>query len=149
MRKGEGRWNRPANTFTRWSRPPESYTCFIRSNLADAKQNKRSSVSHRKIQNVSNHRLEIMIIFLSSRRCRRQEKNKISKISPRHAIFSQLLACVVIRHAGALTLRCGTGTAARRAFEPPTEDGSRTNRFDRQFQFRESHTEAEMNKNSD
>ena len=37
-------------------------------------------------------------------------------------------------------------TAARGAFEPPPEDGARTKLFDREFQSRESHTEAEMKK---
>ena len=66
-----------------WSRPPKTFTCFIRSSPADVKQNKkhsssadvkqnqkrsspadveqnkRSRVCHRKIQNISNYRLEI------------------------------------------------------------------------------------------
>ena len=44
--------------------------------------------------------------------------------------------------------RCGTDTAGRGAFGPPPEDGARTKLFDREFQFRESHTEAETEKNS-
>ena len=44
--------------------------------------------------------------------------------------------------------RCGTDTAGRGAYEPPPEDGARTKLFDREFQFRESHTEAETEKNS-
>ena len=38
-------------------------------------------------------------------------------------------------------------TAGRGAFEPPPEDGARTKLFDREFQFRESHTEAGTKKN--
>ena len=37
-------------------------------------------------------------------------------------------------------------TAGRGVFEPPPEDGARTKLFDREFQFRESHTEAETEK---
>ena len=44
--------------------------------------------------------------------------------------------------------RCGTDTAGRGALEPPPEDGARTKLFDREVQFRESHTESEMGKNS-
>ena len=42
--------------------------------------------------------------------------------------------------------RCGTDTAGRGAFEPPTESGPWTKLFDREFQFRESHTEPETKK---
>ena len=47
--------------------------------------------------------------------------------------------------------RCGTDTAGRGAFEPPTEDGPRMKLqvFDLEFQFRESHTEAETEKTPD
>ena len=45
--------------------------------------------------------------------------------------------------------RCGTDTAGRGAFEPPSEDGARTKLFDREFQFRELHTEAETEKTPD
>ena len=45
--------------------------------------------------------------------------------------------------------RCGTDTAGRGAFEPLHEDGARTKLFDREFQFRESHTEAETEKTPD
>ena len=44
--------------------------------------------------------------------------------------------------------RCGTDTAGRGTFEPPPEHGARTKRFDREFQFRESHAEAETEKKS-
>ena len=40
-------------------------------------------------------------------------------------------------------------TAGRGAFEPPPEDGARTKLFDREFQFRESHTEAETKNTPD
>ena len=45
IRKGEGRW----------SRPPKTFTCFIRPSPADVKQNKRSRVCHRKIQNIGDY----------------------------------------------------------------------------------------------
>ena len=44
---------------------------------------------------------------------------------------------------------CGTDTAGRGAFESPPEDGARTKLLDREFQFRESHTEAEAKKTPD
>eukprot|EP00904_Undaria_pinnatifida_P002369 jgi/Undpi1/12132/HiC_scaffold_5.g01808.m1 len=44
--------------------------------------------------------------------------------------------------------RCGMDTAGQGAFEPPPEDGARMKLFDREFQFRESHTEAETERNS-
>ena len=37
----------------------------------------------------------------------------------------------------------------RGALEPPPEDGALTKRFDREFQFRESHTEAETRETPD
>ena len=58
-----------------------------------------------------------------------------------------LLACLAQR-LSASTSRCGTDTAGRGALEPPPEDGARTKLFDREFEFRESHTEAETKKNS-
>ena len=44
---------------------------------------------------------------------------------------------------------CGTDTAGRGALEPPLEIGARTKLFDREFQFRESHTWAETKKTTD
>ena len=60
----------------------------------------------------------------------------------------QLLACLA-RHPSAFTSTCGTDTEGRGAFEPPPEDGARTKLFYREFQFRESYTEAETEKPSD
>ena len=57
--------------------------------------------------------------------------------------YSALLACLAQR-LSAFTLRCGTDTSGRGTLEPPLEDGARTKLFDREFQFRESHTEAEI-----
>ena len=46
--------------------------------------------------------------------------------------------------------RCGgTDTAGRGALEPLPEDGARTKLFDRESQFRESHTEAQTKKTPD
>ena len=59
-----------------------------------------------------------------------------------------LLACLA-QPTYPIPARCGTGTAGREAFEPPPEDGARTKRLDREFQFRESHTEAETKKTPD
>ena len=77
IRKGEGRWSRPPKTFTRWSRPPKTFTCFIRSSPADVKQNKRSSLCHRKIQNINNYRLELLPILeiIESLRTSRYNQN--------------------------------------------------------------------------
>ena len=58
-----------------------------------------------------------------------------------------LLACLA-QPTYPIPARCGTDTAGRGAFEPPPEDGALTKLFDREFQFRESHTEAETEKNS-
>ena len=59
--------------------------------------------------------------------------------------FLQLLVCLT-RHPSAFTSRCGTDTAGRGTFETPPEAGARTKLFNREFQFRESHTEAETKK---
>ena len=56
-----------------------------------------------------------------------------------------LLACLA-QPTYPIPARWGTDTAGRGAFEPPPEDGARTKLFDREFQFRESHTEAERKK---
>ena len=61
---------------------------------------------------------------------------------------SALLACLAQR-LSAFTSRCATDTAGRGALEPPPEDGARTKLFDRELQFRESHTEAETKKTLD
>ena len=52
---------------------------------------------------------------------------------------SALLACLAQR-LSAFTSMCGTDSAGRGALEPPPKDGARTKLFDREFQFRESHT---------
>ena len=64
-----------------------------------------------------------------------------------NTIKNALLACLTQR-LFAFTSRRGTDTAGRGALEPPPEDGARTKLFDGEFQFRESHTEAETEKNS-
>ena len=69
-------------------------------------------------------------------------------IPPRHAVVLQLLACLA-RHPSAFTTMCGTGTAGRGALEPPPEAGARTKLFDRESQFRESHTSAKTRKTPD
>ena len=65
----------------------------------------------------------------------------------RNTKFCALLACLA-QPTYPIPAKCGTDTAGRGAFEPPPEDGARTKLFDREFQFRESHTEAETKKNS-
>ena len=59
-----------------------------------------------------------------------------------------LFACLVQR-LSAFTPRCRTDKGERGALEPPPEDDARTKRIDREFQFRESHTEAETKKTPD
>ena len=58
-----------------------------------------------------------------------------------------LLACLALP-THPIPARCGTDTAGRGAFEPPPEDVARTKIFDREFQFLESHAEAETERNS-
>ena len=58
-----------------------------------------------------------------------------------------LLACLVQR-LSAFTSR-SEHKGGQGALEPPPEDGARTKRFDREFQFREPHTEAETKKTPD
>ena len=153
IRKGEGRW----------SRRPKAFTCFIRSSPADVKQNKQTLKPCRRqakqtLESMPPQNLKTLQyqpttawkwcqFCKPSRRCRVQDTTKISGIPPRHAILLQLLACLA-RHPSAFTSMCGTDTAGRGAFEPPPEDGARTKLFDREFQFRELHTEAETKKNS-
>ena len=55
---------------------------------------------------------------------------------------SALLACLA-QPTYPIPARCGTDTAEPGAFEPPRDNGARTKLFDLEFQFRESHTEAE------
>ena len=65
-----------------------------------------------------------------------------------NTFFCTLLACLA-QPTYPIQARCGTETAGRGTFEPPPEDGARTKLFDREFQFRESHTEAETKKTPD
>ena len=71
--------------------------------------------------------------------------NRSLEITSSNTIFLQLIACLA-QHPSAFTSRCRTDKEGRRALEPLPEDGARTKRFDREFQFRESHTEAEAKK---
>ena len=58
---------------------------------------------------------------------------------------STLLNCLA-QCLSALKSRCGTDTAGRGALEAPPEDGVRAKLYDRQFQSRELHSEAETKK---
>ena len=140
IRQGEGRFRRPPRT------------CFIRSSPAGVKQNKQtlkpcSREEKHTLENVPprNSKQQQLLfgndaIFCKpSRCCRHQDKTKISGIPPRHAEFVQLLACLA-RHPSAFTSMSGTETAGQEALKPPPEAGARTKLFDREFQFRESHT---------
>ena len=69
-----------------------------------------------------------------------RSKKSSSRIPPKFQKPSALLACI------AQHLPPVRNTAGRGAFEPPPEDGARTKLFDREFQFRESHTWTETNK---
>ena len=71
----------------------------------------------------------------------RQGTTEVSRLPLQNTIFLQLLAFLA-QHPSAFTSRCRTDKAGRGALEPPPEDGARMKRFDREFQFRESHTEA-------
>ena len=59
------------------------------------------------------------------------------------------LLCCLVQRLPAFTSRCRTDKGGRGALEPPPENGARTKRFDREFQFRESYTEAETKKTPD
>ena len=61
--------------------------------------------------------------------------------------FCALLACLA-QPTYPIPARCGTDKAGGGAFEPPPKDGARTKLSGREFQLRESHTEAETEKNS-
>ena len=52
----------------------------------------------------------------------------------------------LVQRLSAFTSRCRTDKGGRGTLEPPPEDGARTKRFDREFQYRESHTEAKTKK---
>ena len=74
-----------------------------------------------------------------------KSKNSSGVYHPKHKILrtSRLSRSAHVPDRG--QVRNGYGRAE--AFEPPPEDGARTKLFDREFQFRESHTEAETEKN--
>ena len=95
------------------------------------KQNKRSRVYHRKIQNFRNYRLEtmpILEIITLCRRCRRQDKAETSRLPLQNTTFLQLVACLAQR-LSAFTSRRRTDEAERGALESPPEDGARTKPF--------------------
>ena len=104
------------------------------------KGNKRSRVCHRKNPNISKYHLEMMPIWLIIQALQTLDTTKISRNSSSTCgIFatSRLSRSASVRvHVGA---RNGH-TAGRGALEPPPEAGARTKLFDREFQFRESHT---------
>ena len=62
--------------------------------------------------------------------------------------FCAIISCLT-QPTYPIPARCGTDTAGQGVFEPPPEDGARTKLCDREFQFRESHTEAEAEKTLD
>ena len=86
-------------------------------------------------------------LFIRSSSTYAKIQEELGRIPPKIQNKSVLLACLAQRLC-AFTSRCGTDTAGREALEPPPEDGARTKLFDREFQCRESHTEAETKKNS-
>ena len=87
----------------------------------------------------------MFLVYIRSSYTYAKIQEYLGRIPPKIQIKIALLACLAQR-LSAFTSRCGTDTAGRGAFEPPPEDGARTKLFDREFQFRESHTEAETKK---
>ena len=73
-------------------------------------------------------------------------QKQLGRIPPKIQKNSALLACCLAQRLSVFTSGYGTDTAGRGALEPPPEGGARTKLFDREFQFRESHTEAESRK---
>ena len=71
-----------------------------------------------------------------------------SGVSAQNTRKKSALLAYLAQRLSAFTSRCGTDTAGRGALEPPPEDGAQTKLFDRECQFRESHTEAETKNNS-
>ena len=77
-----------------------------------------------------------------------RSKNSSGVYRPKCKKKNALLACLVQR-LSAFTSRCRTDKGGRGALEPLPERGGRTKRFGREFQSRESHTEAETKKTPD
>ena len=90
---------------------------------------------------------KLCIYMPRSRNSSPRSKNSSGVYRPKYKKCA-LLACVA-QPTYPIPARSGTDTAGRGAFEPPPEDGARTKLFHREFQFRESHTEAETEKTPD
>ena len=86
-------------------------------------------------------------IFFSVKLCICQDARITRAYTAQNTKISALLACLA-QPTYPIPARCGTDTAGRGAFEPPPEDGARAELFDREFQSRESHTEAEAEESS-
>ena len=84
-------------------------------------------------------------MFFSFKLCICQDPRIAQAYTAQNTKICALLACLA-QPTYPIPARCGTDAAGRGAFEPPPEDGARTKLFDPEFQFRESHTEAETDK---
>ena len=89
----------------------------------------------------------VFSLFIRSSSTYAKIQEYLGRTPPRIQQQNALLACLAQR-LSAFTSRCGTDTAGQGALEPSPEDVAGTKLFDREFQFRESHTEAETKKNS-
>ena len=83
--------------------------------------------------------------FFSFKLCICQDPRTARAYTAQNTKICALLVCPA-QPTYPIPARCGTDTAGQGAFEPPPEDGARTKLFDREFQFRVSHTEAETEK---
>ena len=84
-------------------------------------------------------------VFFSFKLCMCQDPRITRAHTAQNTKNCVLLACVA-QPTYLIPARCGTDAAGRGTFKPPPKDGARTKRFDQEFQFRESHTEAETDK---
>ena len=86
-------------------------------------------------------------MFFSFKLCIYQDPRNAQAYAAQNTKSCALFACVT-QPTYPIPAMCRMYTAGRGAFEPPSEDGAQANLFDREFQFRELHTEAETKKNS-
>ena len=91
--------------------------------------------------------LEMLSLIYSFKRYICQDPRIARALPPE--IKKKRTSSFLAQRLSAFASRCGTDTAGRGALEPPPEDGARTKLVDREFQLRESHTEAETEKTPD
>ena len=87
-------------------------------------------------------------LFVQALRMLRSKNSSGVCIPPKFKNPAHLFLACRAQRQSAFTSRCETDTAGRAAFEPPPVDGAPTKLFDRELQFRESHTEVEKKNKS-